>query len=622
MSYIFKGSLCGRLCDDCEEYLSNVVVKLYRIRERERETVLATANPKNTFSILSEKDIKAKEKLLIAQTETGERGQFNFELGENQDYEGEAFEIDVYVERAPGQDERPDDTSPVQFTITTLQPQWRQTKEGQIAAWEYCISHRFWCRIRELLGAYVICGQVLDCEKEIPLPGVKVSAFDRDWLQDDPLGSALTDSTGHFRIYYSADDFKQGTFIDVELFGGPDIYFHVETTLGSPLLIEDPSKGRDPDRENAGSCFCVTLCLADTPSIPPPEPLPFFSHIGGYDYEDDIVSATGLTVGADRAFFSNLRLNGTLSKKFNGSDLEYRFEVHETDPSGNLLGGESWEPVLEAQMGKQKIGTLQRSNPDYPVPSPNPIENVDYVIKPNQPDELAVNIVNDSGVDWIQVPQEADNPLDSTGDGFFTPNHNLISLNSRSIASFPDVDLTGLVTGNSVTDVHPLVENKHFAIRMIVREKGSPGTEEVAGTCDHISVNNTLYDGIDSHPDWYSNIRNNQLAVAMVDVAQLQGHGCLGITTDLDVVFTAAHPNLGSVSLNMTGPGGPYNFTMPPVSSPGDHHGTATPDFSVSDLEPCAYIVNMSVQVLLTDGDDTPSNRHDEIAFCKRNGNT
>lgn len=616
MSYIFKGTLCGRLCANCEEDLSNVQVKLYRLRKDQRETVLATANPKNTFAILSEKEIADKEEWLIDETQTREDGSFQFELGDDQEYDGEAFEVDIYIEKAPGQEERAENAEPIQFTITTLQPQWKKAEEGAIAAWEHCISQRFWCKIRELLGAYVICGQVVDCENEEPIPKVRVMAFDRDWLQDDELGTAITDSSGHFRIYYSENDFIPGTFIDVELIGGPDLYFRVETTLGAPLLNEDPSRGRDSDRENVGACFCTTLCLSDVPPEPGPnDVLPFFSHIGSYDYEDDIDSGTGLTIGSERAFFRNLRLNGTLSKKLNGSDLEYRFEVHETDASGNLTGS-GWEPVLESQLGKLKIGTLQRANPDFPATSPNPIENVDYVIKPNQPDEIPVNIITDSGIDWIQVPQESDNPLSSTG--FFTPNHDLISLNSRSIASFPDADLTGLVTGNSVTDVHPLVENKHFAIRMIVREKGSSGTEEIAGMCEHIAVNNTLYDGINSHPDWYSNIRNNQLAVAMVDIAQLQGSGCLGITTDLDVVFTAAHPNLGSVNINMTGPGGPYSFTLPSASTPGDLHGNATPDFSISDLEPCAYIVNMSVQALLTDGDDIPSNLHDEIAFCKR----
>jgi hypothetical protein len=37
----------------------------------------------------------------------------------------------------------------------------------------------------------------------------------------------------------------------------------------------------------------------------------------------------------------------------------------------------------------------------------------------------------------------------------------------------------------------------------------------------------------------------------------------------------------------------------------------------VEELKNCAYVVTLSVGVLLTNGDRVPSNRHDQIAFCK-----
>ncbi|NGP89958.1 carboxypeptidase-like regulatory domain-containing protein [Fodinibius halophilus] len=625
MSHIFKGKIYGRLCDGCIEKLPNVKIRLYRLRENQDETLLATDEPKNNFKILTQKEIEAKEEYLLAQKTTDENGGFDFNLNEIKGYDGESFEIDVLVEKAPGQEKRPDNLDPVQFTADVYKPHAKGREDEKKSAWEYYVPYRYWCRIREKLGGYVICGRVLDCETENPIPNVEVFAFDRDWIQDDALGSATTNGNGHFLIYYSASDFKKGTVWDVELVGGPDLYFSVETSLGTPLLSEDPSRGRKPDRENAGACFCVTLCLSKDKIPPPPEPQPAFTHIGSYDYENDIDSlnppSSGLTKAQNRAFFRNLRLNGSLAKKRNGNQLEYRFETCEVDSSGNPIGGSyNWQPVKESQLGKLKIGVLQKPNPAYPGPSSNPIKNVDYVIKPNQPDEIPVSIITDNGIDWIQVPQEDDHPLDTTGDGYFTPNHNLAALNTRILAPFNDIDLSGLVTGDSSTSTgKPLAENKHFAIRMIVREKGNSSTETVTGICEHIAVNNTLYDGIDSHPAWYSNVRNNQLAVAMVDISQLQGsNGCSGITDQLDVLYTAAHPNLGTVNISMKGPGGPYGFTnFPAAPTTGDHSGTATPDFNVADLQPCAYIVNMSVQILLTDGDHTPSNLHDEIGFCK-----
>src|ERR1039458_9759842 len=77
------------------------------------------------------------------------------------------------------------------------------------------------------------------CKTGAPLGNIRVRAFDVDWLQDDDLGSAVTDANGHFRIDYVSTDFKKDIFgFNIELFGGPDIYFKVETLGGAPLLTE------------------------------------------------------------------------------------------------------------------------------------------------------------------------------------------------------------------------------------------------------------------------------------------------------------------------------------------------------------------------------------------------
>jgi hypothetical protein len=55
--------------------------------------------------------------------------------------------------------------------------------------------------VRSRFGAWVICGRVTVCDTGAPVAAVKVSAFDVDWLQDDPLGAAITDTNGKFRIY-------------------------------------------------------------------------------------------------------------------------------------------------------------------------------------------------------------------------------------------------------------------------------------------------------------------------------------------------------------------------------------------------------------------------------------
>ena len=54
------------------------------------------------------------------------------------------------------------------------------------------------------------------------------------------------------------------------------------------------------------------------------------------------------------------------------------------------------------------------------------------------------------------------------------------------------------------------------------------------------------------------------------------------------------------------------------ASSSVDYFGTATPNgFVVKNLKPCAYLVTLEADVLLTDGDNYPSPLYDQIAFCK-----
>ena len=51
MSYLFKGSLCGHLCEECTEPLSDVVIRLYRNRKDQNTTALAVADPGLTLSL-------------------------------------------------------------------------------------------------------------------------------------------------------------------------------------------------------------------------------------------------------------------------------------------------------------------------------------------------------------------------------------------------------------------------------------------------------------------------------------------------------------------------------------------------------------------------------------------
>jgi len=152
-TFTFKGRLCGYICAECPEPLSRVKVRLYRTRQGQDVTGRAVASPKETFAILSDDEAQEKASALIAETETDERGNFSFELGEREQYGGEAFEIDVYCGTVPHRKPAPNPPPPLQFSITTLHPMWKRTERGALAYWEYCIPHRFWCAVRARFGA-------------------------------------------------------------------------------------------------------------------------------------------------------------------------------------------------------------------------------------------------------------------------------------------------------------------------------------------------------------------------------------------------------------------------------------------------------------------------------------
>jgi hypothetical protein len=152
---------------------------------------------------------------------------------------------------------------------------------------------------------------------------------------------------------------------------------------------------------------------------------------------------------------------------------------------------------------------------------------------------------------------------------------------------------------------------------MWVREAGNPASAILAGECARAAIDNTLYNNEDHHPYLGGGVVNGELGVYLLDIAELEAAPCTELTNSLTVQFTAGHPNLGAVSVTMTGPGGPYPFNLP-VAVAGQQYGTATPNgWTVSSLPPCAYIVTLQVQILLTTGDGVPNDLFDQIAFCK-----
>jgi hypothetical protein len=622
-SYIFKGRLCGYICPECPEPLSNVRVRIYRPADAKQVSALAAAVPKDTFSLLSDRQAKDKQSSLIAEVETDEQGAFEVDL-DKKNYDGGAFEIDVYCGTVPHQIPPKKKPKPLQFTITTLQPQWRETDQGRVAVFEYCIPQRYWCGIRGHFGAWTICGHVTVCKTKEPVGGVKVIALDTDWLQDDPLGSALTDTTGRFRIDYTSDRFKKTIFpgIDIELFGGPDLYFHIETPGGTPLLTEPPSKGRTPGRENAGPCFCVELCLDREQPPPPVAPIPLFTNVGAYEVDPVAgdFTADGTTTAGNMAFTGTIPLIGILPNGDAPDAEQYRFRVAAFPGPGAYQDVDSAKipatPIGKLEYFAFELGAWTLKSTNYWVNNPGAVVSIPQSGGP----PLTTSVNKDVGPGgWIDVPR--DNELFIGGHGLFKHQELLAYLDTTKLSN-QVFDLTvpppPLKAGDSVPAGKKAAKPTY---RILFEARKTPSNTPVgSNTLDKIAISNTTYTYI-RHPEWAGGPVTAHSVVSL-DIAELiapGASGCDKLSNHVHAMFTAYNPYLGSVEVYFEGnPPLPAPIN-PPIAGGEAASGAAGHDFNITALPPCAYILWLQATAQLTSGYGLISGATiwDHIAFCK-----
>jgi hypothetical protein len=614
MSYILKGRLCGYLCGECFEPLAKVKVRLYSVREDQNVTALAVASPKDTFAILSEAEVQQKQSYLLGEFETNDAGEFVAELDEQQGYKGGPFEVDVYCATVPGRKPTPQPPQPIQFTVTVLQPLWRRNERGAIAIWDYCLSQRYWCLVRSRFGAWVICGRVVVCDTGAPVSTVKVSALDVDWLQDDPLGSAITDASGKFRIDYQAADFKKDVLgLNIELIGGPDLYFKVESLSGTALLTEPSSRGRAPDRENVGNCFCVELCVKEVPVTTHA----WFTRVGDFALYSDINFLTdGRTTravpfgfpnahgGPGFGFFGAMKLVGDCPTTYptGGPPMRYRF-LYEVLGSGGGLQPMLATNIVSVAVGSRPItwdvfgtGPFVTSQPIYvagsgatppgatPPPSPLPLPGT-----PWGPIPPVVLVPDANG--WVTM-----DPATTNG-GFSGP-----LLRFASVTVVPGGSAPSSGPGVPI----PPVNQKNGTMLRIVFE-----AEPVGGpTGSTPTLTNEL-------PKLYV---NNWSDVNDLTLAQFSGPGntsCSGLSNNLDIKYTADHELMAAWSLglstNANVPGGlpvlPSGTV--PRGAVGTHH------LDISTWPACSYIVSLTTRRKLTDGENDDAGHTNPLTFCK-----
>ncbi|MFT3680936.1 MAG: hypothetical protein QM791_11725 [Ferruginibacter sp.] len=610
MKYIFRGKLCGWFCHDCHEPLAGILVRIYRAEKQPDVLLRAVADPQQTFHERLPDEVKGLEKLLIAETTADAEGNYSFEIDEKSGYQGSAFDIDFVCGTGWGKPVPPPKKEQFfQYHITTIQPQWRAVEQVSHFIWDYCIAHKWWCRIQQRLDRWVICGTVTDCASGKPAAGVKVFAYDVDLLQDDALGAAYTDVLGHFRIIYSSADFSKTIFpwLNVEWPAGPDLYFRVESASGTVLLKEPRSFGHRHDRENAHNCFCVKLCVKyDTPVD-----FPWFTHVGNYNISSDI-SPAGLTVnnrsfatGVDFGFFGSVKLGGFVTKKVPGNPgmpLFYRFRYSFDGINFNNIT----EPNLRS--ARLKVGVRQitwngtTAFQDIVIDPLQPASVPDVIPPDGFPGSIPDHVLRLDPNGWIRVDQAG---LDG---GFYGP---LLWVNTETIVPGGNAQDPGDAAG--ALPVNPKTGKRVWFAFQTTDDPGNPGSpflyEQPLKTILHVN-------------NW------NELRLLILDeLTAGAGAGCKLITSNAHIHYTADHELLATWEVYASSNAIPGGITITQPGSSGNvprgnadnfdlaTPGAVTPAFAL--WPSCAYRLGVTTRRKLTDGEYNDLGSVSEIIFCK-----
>ena len=634
MKYIFRGNLKAYLCDDCIHPLHEVNVLLYKIQDQQRETLRAVANTKETFHQVSAEEAAGKKDQLLASAITDEKGNFSIELDERQ-YNGGAFDIDFECGTVPIKWRWPKPPKklekPLQFHLTTLQPLWKEDagdnkEKVAIAGWEYAISARWFCWILRLLRYYIICGRLVDCKHKRALPNIRVEAFDVDLIQDDALGSDITDSAGHFFIVYDEASFSKTIFswLNVEWPAGPDIYFKFYDAATNGLIYAEPrSTGHRSDRENRNNCWCVELCIdlnvpPDTGKVPA-----YFNAVGQYLIATDF-NASGRTNNAeDNVFTGVLPLNGNLPPAYATNAIEYRFKIQRLNRVDGVTVIEEFIPRPEnASTGLIKptlIGSVTR----YVVPPlPDPVYTVVEPYYLNNPG--ATHNVSIGAQGWIKVPRAENNW--STGMYQFNYPGAIVSLanldTTQLIVENFDLNAPSVhVAGNTMDAADRFAGPDHiFKIICESREVSaiSPNPNPIS---QNVLAKINVLNGMTSfqltrHPGWAGGVGTYK-GVCMMEIQETVGNGCGKVNNEVHILYTCYHPYIADAHMYIEGPGGNFGALSPAINV--NHEASGSHLVDLTGKPNCAYIAWLTTHYRITSGYGRLSNNYDQdhIAFCK-----
>lgn len=363
--------------------------------------------------------------------------------------------------------------------------------------------------------------------------------------------------------------------------------------------------------------FCFCICR-------PPATIPLFTHVGSYRVDPiwNDFTADGTTTAGGFAFTSTIPLIGILPDGAAPDAEEYRFRT-EKYPLGGGLQDAAASMIPASVIGQLEYWdwngtgfTLRSAN--YYVNNPGATATVH-----TGPASSTVVLVNkDVGPGgWIAVPR--DNDLTLGGLGRFIPTGLLAKLDTTKLTN-EVFDLTvaaaplPLKAGDSVPGLQQS-EKPHFRIVFEAR-KVVGGAPVSSNERLKIALSNTLYTYI-RHAEWAGGAVSTIPVLSVDIVEEAGGGGCVPLTTDVHVVFTAYHPYLATASVSLEGPGIPPPAAVAPaISASGEALSPAGgQDFNIKTLTPCAYIVWLEATLNLTVGyGQVYGALSDHIAFCKR----
>lgn len=595
-----RGFLYGIICPEFGVYDRIPGAEIFAVRSQQKEpttnqTEESRGDAKTVVRNIGEDEMKrlsSGDGVLAGKTD--ERGFFCIN---DRRYQGELVDVYVCLRVVPGPDGK---QLPLKNTVCLFLGTYRPRQTSGSWFVTLFVPQSIWCKLKKLVDAWTVAGRVATCDGDRPLGNVKVIARDVDITQDDLLGEAFTNSSGIFRIDYMGAAFRQGTIVDVELFGGPDIYFEVQDSSGIALLKEDRCEGRAVGRCDSGPCKCVRLCVklpgdgggdGDLPSV--------WIRVGSaFKIPDSTIAlndfdAAGYVGGAAKYVITGApEMHGGVPRETATTPrIEYRFLVGDTTAANNAA-------ALSAAHFTRIVGAGPLADKNLFVPtvmgdlwrwvslSPFVTETVTIVAVQS---DLSVDGWLD--INTVFVNRFIEQGLDPTTIPSFSwiPRNVLMSINTGALPTAADVPDAVAGPGQPIPAANRIAEQK-MSLRFETRNATTH-----APMIGNGKVLNSMI------------VNNNPIFLKLAMKEHLDSGDFCGIIHGVPhIAYTTYHPYLQSVNINIRSNSGAYNNNMsdPPQNLPLsgntndaiNHLNNPNLEMLPHPVNKCTYIVTLGAR--------------------------